>query len=650
MGCFDSEQAGIFRIILSSLLLTLTAGAANAQRAAENAVTLAKDAFGTSVGNEQIGLYTPFNVRGFSPTIAGNVRIDGLYFDQVTQLNNRLQQSSAIRVGIAAQGYAFPAPTGVVDYTLRVPGDTPLLSSYTETNTRGTTTVEFDGAGPVAAGTLNLGGGVGYHRDVGPDGSSDYANTEGVLADWTPAPGVQLLPFWSRTDFYHAHPGLVYSPAGPFLPAPIPGRHFFGPVWAINREIDSNYGVIARWDFLSDWDLRAGLFRSTQNQPDNIFVQLGNLNQQGQGEASIVANPPSEWGSTSGEVRLEHTVSEGPLTHRAILSVRLRGWSAIYGGADSLDLGAAQIGQRIVTPEPEILFTQQTHDHIRNITPGLSYQVAWQDVGILGLSIQKPQYRRDTLSPGLPPAITTDDPWLFNADLRADLSQAFSLYADTTGGLEDNGIAPQNATNNNQALPAIVSRQEEVGLRWFIKPQLAFVTGLFDIHKPYFNLNAANLYTQLGEIQNKGLEISLSGGVLPNLDIVAGAVFAEPSVTGEAVRLGDVGHRPVGIPSVQSELNANWRPPGTANLSFDLTADYQTRMASTLDDMVSIPDRAIVGADMRYGFKLADRSASFRLWVENILDRRYWDLYDAGAYNIYWNSGRRVDIRLIVDI
>ena len=130
---------------------------AAAQRAAENAVTQAEDAFGTSVGNEQVGLYSSFDVRGFSPTTAGNVRIDGLYFDQVTELDSRVVDSSRIRVGIAAQGYAFPAPTGVVDYSLRLPGADPHLSALTETNTRGTTRVEFDGATPLIDGVLSVG-------------------------------------------------------------------------------------------------------------------------------------------------------------------------------------------------------------------------------------------------------------------------------------------------------------------------------------------------------------------------------------------------------------------------------------------------------------------------------------------------------------
>jgi iron complex outermembrane recepter protein len=94
-----------------------------AQRSDDNAVESADDAFGTSVGNENIGLYNPFEVRGFSAVDAGNVRLNGLYFDRQTNPTNLLVPSSTMRVGISAQGYLLPAPTGIVDYELARAGE-----------------------------------------------------------------------------------------------------------------------------------------------------------------------------------------------------------------------------------------------------------------------------------------------------------------------------------------------------------------------------------------------------------------------------------------------------------------------------------------------------------------------------------------------
>src|SRR4051812_8801921 len=108
-GARDAVAAALAAIVL------LAAPKAFAQRAGENAVASADDAFGTSVGTESTGLYSTTNARGFSPIQAGNVRIEGLYFDQQSQLSNRIFSGSTVRVGISAQAYPFPAPTGIAD-------------------------------------------------------------------------------------------------------------------------------------------------------------------------------------------------------------------------------------------------------------------------------------------------------------------------------------------------------------------------------------------------------------------------------------------------------------------------------------------------------------------------------------------------------
>jgi iron complex outermembrane recepter protein len=105
--------------IISAFALLATTTSAYAQRTDNNAVTQVDDAFGASVGDEQIGIYNAYDVRGFSPVDAGNVRIEGLYFDQQSNPTDRLVDGNTIHVGISAQGYAFPAPTGIADYSLR---------------------------------------------------------------------------------------------------------------------------------------------------------------------------------------------------------------------------------------------------------------------------------------------------------------------------------------------------------------------------------------------------------------------------------------------------------------------------------------------------------------------------------------------------
>jgi iron complex outermembrane receptor protein len=64
-----------------SLAFALVAGVSLAeaqQRAQDNAVSVAEDAFGTSIGLQNVGLYSVNDARGFNPQQAGNLRSEGL--------------------------------------------------------------------------------------------------------------------------------------------------------------------------------------------------------------------------------------------------------------------------------------------------------------------------------------------------------------------------------------------------------------------------------------------------------------------------------------------------------------------------------------------------------------------------------------------
>jgi len=620
-----------------------------AQRAAENAVTQSDDAFGTSVGNEQVGLYSPRNVRGFSPTDAGNIRIEGLYFDQVTELSPRLQESSRIRVGIAAQGYAFPAPTGVVDYVLRKPGQTAQLNSLSQINNHGATTLELDGALPVLD-TLSLGGGLGFYRNYFPDGGSNWEANQGVTMRWTPTANIELLPFWSRSDTYHGKSGPVYIPTGAFLPQPFPNGHFTGPDWALNRRFEINYGGLARWRIAPDWNLQAGLFRSVEKKLHQNYILMTDLTPQGVADMVVYSDPPTNRASTSGELRVEHTLAEGPRTHRAILSLRMRDRNSLYDGFDSVDIGPVAIDQRIHGTLPAFQYSAQTTDHVSQATLGLAYEGVWRNVGQLGLGIQKVRYNKKTFVPGQQAVTSKDDPWLFNAAITGYVSDDLAIFGSYTRGLEESGTAPQSAANRNEALPAITTSQKDLGIRWSMDEDIKLVAALFDVQKPYFNLDAANRFGELGETQNRGIEFSFNGSVTPELDIVAGAVFSQPKVSGDAVRLGVIGGKPVGIASRKIDFHMEWRPPSVADMSLDMGVRYTGSMVSTRDNLVSIPDRTMVDAGARYQFHLHEYPASLRFQVTNIFNTRSYDLAGAGAYNLFWRSGRLIDTRLIVDL
>src|SRR5580692_4733753 len=157
-----SVQGGRFGVVIAAAVVTFQAGAARAQHAADNPITSADDAFGLTLGLESVGIYNPGMIRGFSPISAGNVRIDGMYFDLQGAPSDRVVEGSTIHVGVGEIGYPFPAPTGIADYNLRnVGGDTPGATVIASIGPYDAWGVSVDGSIPLIGNELMLPIGVG---------------------------------------------------------------------------------------------------------------------------------------------------------------------------------------------------------------------------------------------------------------------------------------------------------------------------------------------------------------------------------------------------------------------------------------------------------------------------------------------------------
>lgn len=166
-------------------------------RAAENVVLQADDAFGATIGQESIGIYSADDVRGFSAIAAGNARIEGLYFDQIAGPSRSIRSSTAIRVGLSALDFPFPAPTGVVDYALIRPGSDASYSATVSADSYNNVGLELDFSLPLAGESLAVGGGAGLFRNAFVNGATRTQTVVGLSALWKPVDGVEVQPFWT---------------------------------------------------------------------------------------------------------------------------------------------------------------------------------------------------------------------------------------------------------------------------------------------------------------------------------------------------------------------------------------------------------------------------------------------------------------------
>ena len=621
-------------------------------RSDENAVTQAEDAFGFSVGRESLGIYSSGNARGFSPTAAGNVRINGLYFDPVNAfafpagLPSPLLGSVSIKVGLSAQGYPFVAPSGIVDQSLRLPSARHGASIVTNYDSFGSIGTEVDGT-LVASDKLALAYGLVVSHVEYPDGTNNFNHTQSLLAKWRPAPGVEIVPFWYLYNDYNDEAGVFFIPAGNFLPKLPEPRHYEGASWADFRFIDTGTGVLASTAFSPNWLLRLGAFRAVHVQRTGFTNLLVDEQPDGTGDRVLFADPSQTNRSVSGELRLTHSIPDGPRLHVIHLSVRERDAHREFGGSAFLDFGPGRIGESVDVPKPDSFdFGDLSHEHLTQTTYGFAYDGRWKNVGEISFSLSRAQYRKTTDIPDEAVVITRSTPWLYNGTAAANLSKTTTIYAGYARGLEESGVAPPSAANRNAPLPTIITEQKDAGVR-FAVGGLKLVGGIFDLSRPYFGFDSANIFKQVGTVESRGAEFSVSGKLTPKVDLVAGAVFIDGKVTSDPSVEGVIGSKPVGLSPHQLSLNANWQTP-LPRLELDATMINRAPAPATTDNSVFIPAKWRFDVGGHYHFKLARRDATFRMQIFNITGKTGYGVSGSGVYN--QNPGRFVQGYLTVDL
>lgn len=614
--------------------LTLLAGLALpsptlAQRASENAVAASDDAFGLAVGREQTGLYTDSEVRGFSPAAAGNVRIEGLYVDLQNVVSRRLLASAAIRVGLTSQGFAFPAPTGIVDLKLRWPGHEPLASVSALAGSHGAVALDVDAQTRVTD-ALSVGVGFGARHDEPAGGEVTELVNTALAAVWRPTPSLDVRAFAGEVRWRPKSTPILFA-AGEPLPEPY-RRRYWGQSWAGSKHRSALAGLVGDVDLTGAWRLKLGAFHSVSDADRVVNDLLLNAHTDGSGDRVLIAQRDQLFRSTSGEARLVGVFEgDGALREVVQLSVRGRWQRGDFGGTDTVFLGRGQAGEAGDAAEPAFAFPSLSHQAVDQASVGATYEAYWRRRAQLVLGLQKARYRKVVMSPGAAEARTRDDPWLYNAAGAVSLGEDLMAYAGYTSGLEENGTAPQNAVNFPEVLPAIRTRQQDGGLRWTVRRGLNVVLGAFEVRKPYYNLDDGRRYVELGDLVNRGVEISVAGPLTPAWRVVAGAIVSDPQAHIRAATLARIGDRPVGIPSRLIRLSTDYRLPAHPALSLDATVTVLGRRPVNTANTVYAPGVTTLDLGARYRFHIDKAPATLRLQLQNVGDAWGWTVLNAGG-------------------
>jgi iron complex outermembrane recepter protein len=614
--CFSTVGVSALLFAMASLM-ALPAGA---QRTDDNAVTAAGDAFGNTVGFQTIGLYSPTNARGFNPAQAENLRIEGLYYDQqLTYSNPFLFSRSDMRVGIAAQSYSFPSPTGIVDYKLRTPGDAALVSVLLTRGPLNMATAEVDGQYPLVKDFLSIGVSVADWNNF----DYNYARNSGGLAfslllRIQPNARSEIVPFVGYThNGEHQVLPNVYANGLNALPM-FNQQQLAAQDWTSWGWNQLTAGVIARSTLGGSWRLAAGVFRSLAQNSQNFNDLLLGPTAGGIADHIVDVTPPQRAGSYSGDLRLTRLTVDGAHERELTFDVRGRSVQRDYGGDSILGLGSISIYRGEKVPAPELAFSVLSHDEVRQSGIGASYNERWKGVGTLSLGVLETDYRRTIDIPGSPGSTERTSQLLPTASFTVDAGKHATAYASYTRGLEDSFNAPTSAVNRGEPVPATPTWQFDGGLRVVPRSDLQLLLGIFKVHKVYFSLDSTGRYGQLGDISSRGVEGSATLSAPDGLKVIAGIVLLKPEVDRQPSASGGAGAVPVGPVPRSINVNVDYAPASWGGWAAALQWTSLSSRVVTNNDQVELPPLSSLNVSLRYSLRLFNRPCSARLDAANV--------------------------------
>jgi iron complex outermembrane receptor protein len=154
-------------------------------------------------------------------------------------------------------------------------------------------------------------------------------------------------------------------------------------------------------------------------------------------------------------------------------------------------------------------------------------------------------------------------------------------------------------------------------------------------------------------LTNRGVEASLTTQPVKGLSLIAGLVFANPRVSGEAVESGRVGPKAVGISRRTLRLDANWQSP-IEGLSFDTSIAHSGSIAASTRNYAELGGEQLkstpfttVDLGARYRFQLNGTPIAVRGLAANIFNDGGYDVNSSQSF--FLRNGRRFSLQLSAD-
>jgi iron complex outermembrane recepter protein len=424
------------------------------------------------------------------------------------------------------------------------------------------------------------------------------------------------------------------------------------PGAAIPEAPSADRNFAQRWTYTDEEQL-FGAVRGEFDITDSVTAWAAFGGRQGEEDNSL-ANPRADAAGAirgyrfdnirkdtvwSGDVGLRADLTTGPVGHRLVASasqIQSKSRNA-WAGSNFAGYSFGTLTDPILSPAPAIasvsgdLSDPKVTERVKNTSVAVADRLSFLDGRLLatvGVRYQEIETKSYAYADGAFGSGYSSEAATPAFALVYKPSDRVSLYANYAEALTPGRVAPAvvngaAVANAGEVLSPFRAEQAEVGAKYdagtFGGTLSVFRTTL---PSAFFD-PATRVYSDGGEQENRGVELTVYGEPIDGLRLIGGATWLDAEVK-RSLTAANQGKSAIGVPDVQTNLNVEWDVPGLSGLTLEGRVVHTSAQAANAANTLELDAWTRFDAGVRYAFEAGGRPLTVRARVENVADEDQW--------------------------
>jgi iron complex outermembrane receptor protein len=257
------------------------------------------------------------------------------------------------------------------------------------------------------------------------------------------------------------------------------------------------------------------------------------------------------------------------------------------------------------------------------------------------------------------PVFTDKKVWLPQYAVTFNPMDNLTLYGNYGVMLSLGPQAPFWTVNGSQYLAPFMTRQVEAGAKYAPGQRILLTAAFFRMRAPFYypktlsdadsfcptGVDGDQCFEQDGRETHTGVELNAAGKPAGWLRLT-GSVAAIQATSNDTTTPSYNDKQVINVPRVRTTLFADLTAPRLRGLHLLPGWSYTDRKEATRDDLVSVPGYNLFNLGARYTPGGENGRMTFRLYADNITNKRYWKDTGASLGDTFIHLGAPTTVRL----